>query len=404
MISNSVALVDINPEEPDSVKRIESVNYFWRTDRADGQPLSIFSDDEMLVALMESRSIPTGRFGFDMKSSKFWPFTALCIKPANAELELLVIGQLVRGLNHEDEEDTVLSKVKANIAGGLSFVELASMATVVKNPYDPPSMWRTNPLVLNISKKVKDCFRWLSITTTANNGAFARDQDYIFALVSYNELDHTRLRRQLSDQATGFLTILRLQAKNFLEGDFSTAELLYQDDSKMTSVTWCSVHSVLDSGKKPFAIFPKIFTEPDFFFDFKRKEFTIVALEMSDSAIRICRSTLVEGPYLCVYSSDVKTIGDTRLTYAAKAHPELVHGNIKNGIIVSYIANAATGPTDLFNEKNEAVKENDLYVPLFLNIVDSPSPDVASVSPYAHIDDHVKSKRHKRRHEKSFNL
>ena len=69
---------------------------------------------------------------------------------------MIVLGQIVQNYN----ENSLIPDILRNANGGLSFVELTSIATVVQNPHDPPNMWLTSPLVLNFSSTQSDRFRW----------------------------------------------------------------------------------------------------------------------------------------------------------------------------------------------------------------------------------------------------
>ena len=234
------------------------------------------------------------------------------------------------------------------------------------------------------------------MTTLANKGAFARDQDFVYIFCSYNS-------GKKSSAFDGFIlskkkeynTLLRIPAKEFIDKDFSSLETLFRDDTIIKSgaatVQWRSVVRVLDDGQQPCVLSEQPLSEPSFFFDYKRQVFTIVASEMSDSFIQVCRSPQVEGPYNCVHASPVQAQAsdESRIMYAAKAHPELSGGEEAAdaglegsdrpaadgaGLVVSYIINTANGPLDLF--ENNPTK--DLYVPLFVNILDSPSSTAPS--------------------------
>jgi hypothetical protein len=160
MISNSVAIVDINPKELNISNRIESINYFWRPGVSDGLPTSIFSDTDLFTAYKNSLlgNKKQDKSIGQPEKVRFWPFSALSVSSPNAELKLLVVGQLVK---HSDDTGVMPDILSTMMDGnGLSFVEIASVAAVVSNPYDPPSMWHTTPLVLNFSRKYSDRFRW----------------------------------------------------------------------------------------------------------------------------------------------------------------------------------------------------------------------------------------------------
>ena len=160
---------------------------------------------------------------------------------------------------------------------------------------------------------------------------------------------------------TEYHTLLRIRAKSFVDGDFSSLETLYRDED--SRVVWKGVVNVLDSGKTPLMIFSKPLTEPSFFFDYDKRLFTITYLEIYDSSIGVCRSKVPEGPYDCVHAHGVKS-DEGRINYAAKAHPELSAPYDTTNLVVSYISNTVSGPSDLFLE-NPA---KDLYVPLFLTV------------------------------------
>ena len=158
MVSNSVAIVDINTKETNISKRIDSVQYFWRPGSSDGFPSSIFSDGDLFAAYKSSLFLNNQQIFSTALHARFWPFTALAVSTtASTELKLLVIGQLVK---KADGRDGNMPEILQEVMGGLSFVEISSMAAVVHNPYDAPSMWRTTPLVLNFSSKYSDRFRW----------------------------------------------------------------------------------------------------------------------------------------------------------------------------------------------------------------------------------------------------
>jgi hypothetical protein len=164
MISNSVAIVDINPKEVNTSKRIESINYFWRSGSSDGLPSSIFSDVDLFNAYKSSINDNKKHDYVIGKPEKvrFWPFSALSVSTSSSDsdLKLLVIGQLVQ---HADGSGAI-PEVLSDVMGGLSFVEVSSIAVVVENAHDPPSMWLTSPLVLNFSHKYSDRFRWYVLT------------------------------------------------------------------------------------------------------------------------------------------------------------------------------------------------------------------------------------------------
>ncbi len=210
----------------------------------------------------------------------------------------------------------------------------------------------------------------IAITTIANNGVFARDNDYIYIFSSYNDNDK-RQKSSLFDlfsfsKTIEYHTLLRIQAKSFFLGDFTLLETLVNTDKETNSSVWENVVSVLDR-TKPLPIFPHLLTEPNFFYDFKKHLFTIVSLEIFDSSIKICRSKLIEGPYLCTSTSKIRADVDDSfsrnyMSYAAKAHPEL-SGDSNEGLVLSYIINTIHGPAELFKEDN-VVRE--LYQPLFV--------------------------------------
>lgn len=161
MVSNSVAIVDINPEETNTTKRIDKVTYFWGCGGDDGQPTSIFSEADIFAAFSRItthhknlHSIPIDQGD----SVRFWPFSALAIspRPFNLDLKLLVVGQLVQHAGAGGSIPEVLSEAM----GGLSFEEVSSVAAVVSNPHDPPNMWKTTPLILNFSSEYGNRFRW----------------------------------------------------------------------------------------------------------------------------------------------------------------------------------------------------------------------------------------------------
>lgn len=218
------------------------------------------------------------------------------------------------------------------------------------------------------------------MTTLVNKGTFARDQDFIYIFCSYNSNKRSSMFDSfLLLRKSEYHTLLRIPVKAFLDKDFSSLETLYlEEDNKAgvtSSVIWRNVVIVLDNNQKPYAISTQLFTEPHFFFDYARHVFTIVSLEILDSSISVCRSAQAEGPYDCAHTSTMKPPGDNRITYAAKAHPELSGSEGgEEGLVVSYITNTLGGPTDLF-EENPA---QDLYVPLFLNVRDHPSSSLTS--------------------------
>ena len=159
MISNSVAIVEISPNEVTVAKRIKSVQYFWRPSTSNTVPTSIFSDGDMYSAFSRSQKSSNNFNTGNVKhqgDARFWPFSALSISSFESELKLLVIGQLVQ----RADSSGVVPDVLSNAMGGLSFVELTSIAGVVSNPHDPPSMWRTSPISLTFSRKYNERFRW----------------------------------------------------------------------------------------------------------------------------------------------------------------------------------------------------------------------------------------------------
>lgn len=183
MVSNSVAIVDINPGETNNSKRIESIHYFWRPGASDGLPTSIFSDADIFNAYKNSISFSIKHnethFHWNHPDKvKFWPFSALAVSVSTSdlsstnEMKLIVIGQLVQQADISDSGDesddnysggptsTSIPAILSNVMGGLSFEEVSSMAVVVQNPHDPPSMWKTSPYVLNFSNKYSGHFRW----------------------------------------------------------------------------------------------------------------------------------------------------------------------------------------------------------------------------------------------------
>jgi hypothetical protein len=229
----------------------------------------------------------------------------------------------------------------------------------------------------------------------SNRGTFARDQDFVYVLCSYNDNKRSSMFDSFLLLRQGeFHTLLRIPAKAFMQGDFSSLEMLVKDERKHNGdavVLWQRVVSALDSGQKPFPILPQLLTEPHFFFDFKRGFFTIISLEISDASISVCRSKQAEGSYVCSRTSHLPPLREGRITYAAKAHPELSHPETGGGLVVSYITNTASGPADLFQE-NPA---KDLYVPLFLDVLDS-SSSTSSLSTNAYATTaQTTRKRHK---------
>lgn len=213
-------------------------------------------------------------------------------------------------------------------------------------------------------------FNRLSVATLVNNGAFARDQDHIYALCSYDgnkKMDTLEVLTQ-AKTTSSYHTFLRIRARAFLDGDFASLEVIYRGDSKSgASVQWKNAVNLLDMGRKPLKILPDLLTEPNFFFDFTRRMFTIVYLEVSHSAISVCRSSTVEGPYECIKSTPVRPDSVNRIAYAAKAHPELNHPT-EEGLVVSYMTNTAKDPSDLFQDGDAM----NIYVPQFVNILNTP--------------------------------
>lgn len=210
--------------------------------------------------------------------------------------------------------------------------------------------------------------------TLGNEGTFASGEEFVYVLCSYDDSDKKpSVFDVLLQDRTEYTTVLRIQANLFVEGDFSSVETLDLDPLRPGSdVQWKSVISVLESGSKPFAVLPHALTEPNFFYDFKRKLFSIVSLEMSDSSVSVCRAKEIAGPFECVQSSAVRPPADSGLiSYAAKAHPELSHrdADVSEGLVVSYIVNTANGPSELFRDDHS----RDLYVPLFLRVQDHPA-------------------------------
>lgn len=153
MVSNSVAVVTINPKETKLNDRIQSVNYFWQTN-VQGSPAPIFDGTDFFRSFKRSLSI--NNTIFSEKNVKFWPFSAVSSYSVQYQIRVVVIGQLVQDF---DDMRSIPEVVK-HVMGVFSFFEVTSIAAVIQNPQDPPNMWQVTPVVLNFASKYSNRFRW----------------------------------------------------------------------------------------------------------------------------------------------------------------------------------------------------------------------------------------------------
>ena len=96
----------------------------------------------------------------------------------------------------------------------------------------------------------------------------------------------------------------------------------------------------------------------------------VVSLQFQSPHIKLCKASDVLLPWTCELVAEVDRIWQVPglITYAAKAHPQLLrHGcnhDVNDGklrLVISYVSNSLLGPSELFEPRNR-----DVYTPKFL--------------------------------------
>jgi hypothetical protein len=358
LISNSVAIVQLNNTHTtnSSIRSIDTIRMFWRSDDQ-GSPLPIFQQVAHQLSNASSELL-------------FWPLGGIAIQQLSQQnTKLIILGHFVQSYAPRTADGEDLRVKASHIIQSLAFHELACSLIVVTNPHDNPESWRYEFYNFPSSESADGSYKWFA-AADASGRAYASDEKdrMVYLLGSYSPENTTALEAAIHRKhAKGYFdpyqislhesyqVLSRITAAALSKGDLHQLEVL------CASSAW----RLIALGCQPQRLFSPRITEASFLYDLSRNRWLIVSLQVGETAVQLCQSAQVEGPWQCQRVMQVPSASNHSsrvITYGAKVHPELLLDS-KDEMVVSLISNAADDFLSLFDDGNRLI-----YTPKFFRL------------------------------------